>query len=124
MFRFLHWQFVVAPAWLITLAINLQHFLWRFFSAGFMLRTLVAPWRKDTTAYLDRSFTGLFTTFLLNQISRLIGCIIRSVMVLTWAASSVVLVGLSLCLFCIFLTAPVWILGGFVFGLQLILTTL
>lgn len=122
--HFLHWQFVVAPVWLATLALTLQRFLLRFFSVRIMLRTLLTPWRKDTAAYLDRSLSGLFTTFLLNQISRFIGFILRSGVVLAWTAASLLLASTSLMLLFVFLTAPLWIVIGWVFGIQLVISSI
>lgn len=88
--RYLEWQFVAGPRFLIVLTWNLQRALWRFFSVSLMLRTLFAHWHRDAVPYWAGTVSGLLLAFAWNQISRAIGLTVRLAVLLTWLVTAVV----------------------------------
>lgn len=120
MLSYLHWQFIVAPRFLLITAWNLELALVQFFSVGTMLRTLFAHWHRDIARYERRSFTEIFITFAWNQISRAIGFTIRSTVLLAWLIVQVLYLVIAFGVLVIFLIAPFLILVGLVIGLRLI----
>lgn len=121
MLSYLHWQFVVAPAWLARTMWNLELALVQFFSVGFLLRTLFAHWHRDAVRYDRSSIGAIFVSFAWNQISRGIGFIVRSAVLLAWLCIQIVYLFLAVGLWLMFLTAPFLITLGFLAGLRLIL---
>lgn len=121
MLSYLRWQFIDGPVWLMLLAWNLQHFLVRFFSVPVMLRTLVSHWHKDAVSYRQGSITGVAVAFAWNQISRGIGMIIRSSVLIGWIVMSIALLGMSVVVFGLFIAWPFLTLIGSAIGVQLLL---
>lgn len=78
---FLPWYVARKPAGIVKDYIAYCDALNEIFSFGFLLRTLVSPWKGITDNYpkrgLDLSMMG--QAFVLNMMSRLIGCIFRLV---------------------------------------------
>ena len=120
MSNYIRWQFVEGPRWLIQTMINLELAILQFFSVGLMIRTLFAHWHKDAVGYTRRSFTELFVAFAWNQISRTIGFIIRSTVLMVWFVVQVNYLALAIGLIIIFIAWPFIILGGFIGGFILI----
>ena len=82
--HFLQWQFVAVPRWTGTTLFYLHQALALQFSVLFMLRTLFAPWRKDRVSYAQGSLSGMAKAFVFNMISRGVGAVIRSGVLLLW----------------------------------------
>ncbi len=106
MLSYLHWQFIVGPAWLAQTLWNLELALVQYFSVGFLLRTLLAHWHKDAVRYDRSSFGAIFVSFAWNQISRGIGFIVRSAILLVWLCLQIMYLVLAVSLWLIFLAAP------------------
>lgn len=122
--QYAHWQFIDGPKWLLSFAWTLQRVLWRYFSVGLMLRTLLAHWHRDALAYQPGGLSELFQTFVMNQISRLIGFFIRCSLLSIWLAAEAIYLPLAVASIAIFFTGPVLIVTGvvatFFFGWQLL----
>ncbi len=121
MLSYLHWQFIVGPAWLVRTAWNIELALLQYFSVGLMLRTLFAHWHKDAVRYERSSFSQILISFAWNQISRAIGFIIRSTVLAAWLVVQVVYLVLALGIIAAFIAAPFVIAALLVWGLRLIL---
>lgn len=118
MLAYLHWQFIIAPRFLLITAWNLELALAQFFSVGTMLRTLFAHWHRDVAAYEKRSFGEIFVTFAMNQISRAIGFIIRSSVLLVWLLMQLLYLIIVIGVLLVFLAAPFLLALGFILGLR------
>jgi hypothetical protein len=121
--EYVYWQFVSGPQWLLTLARDLERALLRFFSVSFMVRTLFAYWRKDSVSYRAGSLEGIALAFAWNTISRGIGFIIRTMVLLVWVLAAVVLFVISGIVIGFFLLWPLLVLGGLATGFVLIVAS-
>ncbi len=115
--NYLYWQFLSAPAWLLVLMYNFQHALIRFFSVPVMLRTLVSHWHKDVVKY-SGSISNRFLILGWNMISRVIGFLIRSVVLFLWVTSATVLLVGSIALFAVFVLWPFLVIAGLIWSLM------
>lgn len=113
---YFYWQYLWAPKILVRIIWNLQRALWRFFSIKFMLRTLLAHWHKDFVPYHGGTLTNLALTFLWNQISRLVGFIIRLGVLIIWLIAEIIFIPLAVAIFFLFLAWPLLILVGLAMG--------
>ncbi|MEX2054629.1 MAG: hypothetical protein WD972_00465 [Candidatus Andersenbacteria bacterium] len=118
--EYVYWQFVSGPQWLLTLARDLERALLRFFSVPFMVRTLFAYWRKDRVSYRAGSLEGIALALAWNTISRGIGFIIRTTVLVIWVLAAAVLAGLSGIVVGLFLLWPLLVLVGLATGFVLI----
>ena len=121
MLAYLHWQFFLAPRWLLETFWNLELALLQYFSVGLMLRTLFAHWHKDAVPYNRGSFGQIFLSFAWNQISRTIGFIIRASVLFVWLVVQVLYLSAALGFFLAFLTAPFAIIAALVAGFILVI---
>jgi len=117
---YLHWQFVLAPQWLSQLIWNLERASLRFFSITFMLRTLTAPWHKDTMPFEGGTLTKLVTVIMWNIISRLIGLIIRTTVIIIWLLVQMIYVPLAMTAFLLFISWPLLAVIGLSTGLTML----
>lgn len=111
---YLRWQFINGPRWLLRFAWTVQRALWRFFSVGLMLRTLLSHWHRDALVYSPGSLSELIKIFFMNQISRLIGFIIRSVLLAVWIGVELLYLPLAVAAVIMFPAWPVLLLAGYV----------
>ena len=112
MLKYLHWQFIEAPAWLAKTLWNLELALLQYFSVGFLLRTLFAHWHKDAVRYDRSSLSSIFISFAWNQISRGVGFVVRSAVLAVWLVIQIFYGVAALSLFILFLLAPFLIMTG------------
>lgn len=103
----MQWQYVEGPRWIMRLAWNLERASWKFFSIDIMLKTLVAHWHKDAMVFDGGTLTELFTVMLWNVVSRLIGFIIRSVVILTWVVIQTIMLALAVVFLAVFVLWPI-----------------
>jgi len=106
MLSYLHWQFIAGPQALARILWNVQRALVRYFSVGFLLRTLFAHWHRDFVRYDRSSFGTMFISFAWNQISRGIGLVVRSAVLLAWLCIQIPYTVLAILLWLVFLAAP------------------
>jgi hypothetical protein len=86
---FLKWYFLEFPVQILENGKNFLVWAWRWFSVGFFIPRLFSPWHLDITSY-GRGFD--FSVWMhamgWNLISRFIGTIIRSSLIITGLAAS------------------------------------
>ena len=101
---FIHWFYVLAPVDIIQLGRNFLLWAWHFFSIGYLFPRLFAPWHKDISGY-GRGFDlkRFFHVFGWNLISRVIGAILRAVVMIFGLCIEAII------LFCILVTFLLWI---------------
>lgn len=121
---YFYWQFVVTPQWLITVLSNLQLALLQLFSVKLMLRTLLAPWRRDVMPFHGGTLSQLGITIIWNVTSRLMGILIRTIVLLIWLAAEIAFSFLAAIIFCLAVTWPLLVIVGFASGLALLLAIL
>ena len=117
--EYFHWHYIVAPRWLNQFFWHLELALLHFFSVGFMLKTLFSHWHRDVTAYRG-SLQDLAIIFAWNQISRLIGFLIRSSVLILWACVQVIYITLAVAFFVAFIIWPLLVLASLVAGFVLV----
>lgn len=104
--------------WLYELAVNAQLMIWRIFSVPVMLRTLLAPWHKDTfNLSMVGGLENLGLAILWNIISRVIGLIFRTVIIFSWVLVESVVLALAVIISLAFLFSPVLIAVAFILGI-------
>lgn len=117
---YFYWQFVVAPTWLVRLIINLERALMIFFSVPTMVTTLFAHWHKDSVSPRRGTLSAIALAYSWNAISRGIGFIIRTAMVLAWLGSAGLLALFGTLLTILFILWPLLILMAFAAGLAVL----
>jgi len=117
---YFYWQYVWAPKIFLQILWNLERALWRFFSVKFMLRTLLAHWHKDAIPYRGGTLSNLALTFIWNQVSRFIGFLIRSAVLLAWLIAEIIFMPLAATIFLVFLVWPLVVLTSLSVGLALL----
>lgn len=119
MLSYLRWQFLDGPKWLAQTLWNIELALLQFFSVGFLLRTLFSHWHKDAVRYDRSSLSAIFISFAWNQISRGVGFVVRSSVLVVWLCIQLLYIVLAISLWLLFLAFPfvtvALILWGFSF---------
>ena len=119
--EYFYWHYIESPLWLIRFFITVQQALAQYFSVKVMLRTLVAPWRKDQVRYGAGGISGIVMVFAWNMISRGIGFIVRTSVVSVWVIMAVVVLLFGIVFFIAFLLWPLLSLFAVSLGLGLML---
>ena|SRR3989344_6742985 len=118
--HYFYWQFVMAPTWLLRLILTIERALVIFFSVPTMITTLFAHWHRDRVSTRRGALSGIAIALAWNLISRVIGFLIRSAMLLAWAVvSSLVGLGGIIMLFVLYVL-PLVILLGIATGIALL----
>ncbi len=112
LFAWISWQFYDVPKFILKTWRNYLTFNLNYFSVLQLLKTLFSPWRQYKWSPgrgfdIPRFFEALFS----NLISRILGAIVRSVLIV---------IGLSIEIFIIF-TGLIIFLGWFILPILLIL---
>lgn len=113
---FFHWFFAVAPADILRLARNFLQWNWHFFSIGYFVPRLFAPWHRDLTPY-GRGFDlkRFLHIFGWNLISRVIGAVLRIAIMIFGLATELLLVIVIVIVFLVWFFLPA--AGLFLIGL-------
>lgn len=109
---YLRWHYARAFSDIFTIWRNITHFLFHFFSISMLARTLFSPWKRIEA---DRETQGFdpkdyLSTLLVNLIMRLVGAVMRSVLI----AIGLAFVGLSVVAGLLFFA--VWAILPFLIG--------
>ena len=81
--EYLFWHFVKVPKDILMAFRNFLLFNFNYFSVFFLLKTLFAPWRKYKESYgRGFDFKRYFETFTFNLASRILGAIVRLIIIL------------------------------------------
>jgi hypothetical protein len=112
------WHFYEMPKFLLEVWKNYILFALNYFSLPLLLKSFFAPWRKYKWNYPKGIDVGeFFSTLISNAFSRIIGAVMRIVLIVVGILFQifVVLAGLVVFLFWIFI--PFIIIAGFLFAL-------
>lgn len=119
---YLYWQYIAGPRWLIILIWNMQRVILRAFSVPVLIKTLFSAWHKDHLSYSSaNSVYTIIQTMTLNAISRAIGFIVRSTVILIWVLCEIMYLFTASVIFILFILWPVISFSSIVIGLWLIL---
>lgn len=116
--KWLFWHFVEVPKAIALGWKNFLKFNFNYFSVWALLKSLFSPWRGDTGDY-GRGFDikVYFNTFLGNMISRVLGAIIRLVLIFIGLVCSVFIFFIGLFVLLIWIFLPVIIIAGFLYAI-------
>ena len=118
--QYFYWQYVAAPAFLLRFFWTVQQSLLQIFSVRLMLRTLAAHWRRDQVTLRQSSITGIVVALAQNAISRVVGFLVRSAVLLLWLVSEIVFLIFAVGSTVLFLVALPLALGSIVYGFLLL----
>jgi len=120
LFTWLRWQYLESPRLLIKIIGNFLRFNLSFFSFSLLLKTLFHPWRKYQESY-GRGFDPkkFFSALSFNAISRVLGVIIRILVITIGGISTLFLFLLGLAAFIFWILSPLLIFTGLVLGFYL-----
>jgi len=111
------WQFWSGPKFLIQLFWNVERMLLKAFSVSLMLQTLFSHWHRDAVQYRG-GFGDIGLAFAWNAISRIIGLLVRTIVLLLWLITSI-LIAIAIPLICLFFIAwPVLTLVALFLGFR------
>ena len=125
--RFIIWQLLVwhfydVPKGILKAFKNFLVFNFNYFSIGLLLKTLFSHWRRYREFY-PRGFDikRYFSVFIGNLISRILGAIIRTVVIIIGLLVEVVIFLAGIIIFLAWLFSPTLLLLGLYFGLKFLI---
>src|SRR3990167_11330893 len=106
-FEYITWQYGEGIREFIAAWQNIHWFLWRIFSVSLLLRTFFRPFRRTSESY-GRGFdpAAMAQIFLVNVVTRLVGVMVRSVLLVSALLFQAVVFVAGGILFLWFLLAP------------------
>lgn len=112
------WQFYRMPKFLLQVWNNYFMFAVNYFSFTLLLKTFFSPWRKYRWRYPRGLDIGeLFSTFISNIFSRILGAIMRTFLIIAGICSQAFVAVFGLVIFVAWLLLPLIIIAGFLFVL-------
>lgn len=121
-FQYLIWQFFDAPKNILKAWKNFLLFNLNYFSIPLLLKTLFSPWHRYKVSYgRGFDFSRYFEAFFSNLIFRLLGAIIRTLLIVIGLLIEVFIVLGGLIAFFCWLVLPAILILGFIFGIKIIL---
>jgi len=118
--QYIEWHFFDAFNEIYTGWKNFLLFTFNYFSIDLLLKTFFSHWHKYSLRYgKSVSPSWYFEVFVFNMMSRIIGMVLRVFMIIigTLAEVSVFVFGISLLV--VWVTLPLILFIGFLFGLRL-----
>lgn len=118
--RWLKWHFFEVPKKILKVSRNFLVFNFNYFSVFTLLKTLFAPWRRSKESY-GRGFDlkRYAATFIGNMISRILGLIVRIVIIVIGLIVEVFIFLCSIIVFFSWIFAPLIIFILISLGIQL-----
>ena len=110
------WQFYEMPKFLLQAWNNYFMFATNYFSVPQLLKTFFAPWRRYNWRY-PKGFdlVEFFNTLVSNIFSRLLGAIMRIVLIITGILLQIFVAISGLVIFIIWLLVPFIIISGLLY---------
>lgn len=121
LFLYIEWHFLdvakgILKAWRNFLLFNLN-----YFSVPLLLKTFFSPWRKYKESYgrgLD--IKKYFEAFASNMISRVLGAIVRSFLIIIGIAFEIFILFAGLIVFLAWIILPLLLIGGLYYGIKIL----
>lgn len=102
------WHYTTALRLCLNIITNFLWFTVHFFSIPILVRTLFSPWHRLRESYQKGFHPQVFAeTLLINTIMRLVGFVIRTVVIIFGSMFCVVVAILGLAVFLLWLALPV-----------------
>lgn len=119
---FLHWFLAFAPKRILVIGSNYLVWAWKFFSIGYFVPRLFAAWHKDITGY-GRGFDlkRFLHVWGWNTISRVIGAILRLVVMACGLVVEICIVLVSGLVVLFWFVLPLMIAGLLILGILTLL---
>ena len=120
-FEYIYWHYSSGAASVMKRGITFARGVLNYFSVLHLFRTLFYPWHRYIEPYHRGFYLSEFLTTLAgNIISRVLGAIMRLVMIIFGTVVSVIALIASLAVFVAWLFLPVLLPGSFVLGIILL----
>ncbi|MFH1181158.1 MAG: hypothetical protein V1705_01980 [bacterium] len=120
-FQYVVWQFADAPKAILAGWKNFLKFGLYYFSAPLLLKTLFSPWRRFQWGYPKGLSMGKgIEAFFSNLISRILGLILRTFLVLFWAVFEIFIIFAGLAILASWLILPFLLLAGLLIGFKIL----
>jgi hypothetical protein len=115
------WHYSLALTGYIRVSRNFAWFIISYFSITTLLKTLLAPFKRIQEKPSRRfNFEDWIGTLLINLLSRLIGAVIRSIIIIAGLCTLIIYTSISLLGFAFWLILPFYIFGGVIGGIWLL----
>ena len=110
------WHFYEMPKFLLGVWKNYILFALNYFSLPILLKSLFAPWRKYRWNYPKIFDIGeFFSTLISNAFSRILGALMRIVLIIVGILFQIFVIFAGLIIFLIWLLIPFIIIAGIIF---------
>lgn len=114
--KWLLWHYFEMPKFLTSVWKNYILFATNYFSLTLLLKTFIDPWRRNLWKY-PKGFDlgGIFSTFVSNVFSRILGSMLRIVLIITGALFQILVLVVGLLVILVWILIPFIIIFGFIF---------
>jgi hypothetical protein len=121
--KYLFWYFFDIPKEILRGWRNFLMFNLNYFSVFLLLKTFFSHWRRYQWSY-GRGFdiSKYLEAFFSNLISRIIGAIMRSVLIIFGILTELLILIIGMIIFVGWFLTPVFIFGGLYFGITLLIS--
>ena len=117
--HYILWHYTQAFAEILHIWKNLFWFTINFFSLSELMRSFFSPWKRITEERGNGfNFEDLAGFIIINLISRIIGMILRTVIILAGVAVLLILIAGIILTYLLWVTAPLLIISSLYFGLN------
>jgi len=116
------WQFFDVPREILKAWKNFLWFNLNYFSIPILLKTYLSHWHKYHYPY-GKIFEVWINieTFTFNMMSRIIGAILRTFLIILGMAIEILILIIGLIIFVGWFLLPIFLLVGFIFGITLLI---
>ena len=120
--QYLEWQFFDVPKNILQAWQNCLRFNLNYWSVPLLLKTLFSHWRRYQYSYgKGLNFKRYFEAFTFNMISRVLGAIMRSILIVLGLLTEIFVFLAGAIVFLIWLILPFLLVGGFFYGFKILL---
>ncbi len=121
-FQYLIWHFFDMPKGILKAWKNFLLFNLNYFSLVLIIKTFFSHWKKYRWSYgRGFDFKIFFEALFSNLISRILGVIIRSILIIICLIFEVFIFLLGLALIIVWLISPLLLITALIFGFRIIL---
>jgi len=117
--EYLKWHFYEMPKEIQKGWFNYLRFYLNFFSIPILLKTFFSPWKRYRWSYgRGFSFSRYFEVFISNMATRLIGMVMRTILIIIGLIVDIFILVAGACVYILWWFLPVLIPAIFVIGLN------
>lgn len=118
--QYLSWHYTHALGSYFTLTKTMLWYIGHVFSIGFLLRTLLAPWKRRNEHYAGGGVEKYLEAVVVSALSRVVGFVIKIPIIITGVISWLLAVTLAFGGFLVWLMLPALLIFGLLFGSYLL----